>query len=346
VWNIAPNLKRADLAVPLAASGTGVAQVLAILYVALTATEPKTILIDEPQSFLHPGAARKLMDILAASAQHQYVIATHSPAIISSCEPNTITIVRNTGGVSTLHMVDSGTSANLRECISELGASLSDVFGADAVLWVEGQTEEICFPKILLRLAGRRLMGTVIRGVRNTGDFDAKDAEAAIDLYTRVSGAGNLLPPAIAFIFDAECRTEQKKNEIKHRALGVGVKAVFIPRRMYENYLLHPGAIAAVLSADDSGMTEYSPARVGTVLEEKLKDGKYFKGVGAKRPLADPLALVNGAKVLADLFSELSEARVSFHKTKHCVRITDWLIENDPEALRDVSDFLLQVLYG
>jgi len=48
--------------VPLSESGTGVGQVLAILYVVFTSEYPRTIVIDEPQSFLHPGAVRKLFE--------------------------------------------------------------------------------------------------------------------------------------------------------------------------------------------------------------------------------------------------------------------------------------------
>jgi hypothetical protein len=59
VWTVPPRSKRGDLAVPLRDS------------------------VDEPQSFLHPGTARKLRDVLGDYSQHQYIIGTHSPALIS-----------------------------------------------------------------------------------------------------------------------------------------------------------------------------------------------------------------------------------------------------------------------
>jgi AAA ATPase domain/AAA domain, putative AbiEii toxin, Type IV TA system len=64
LWPIETRSRREDLAIPLADSGTGVGQVLAMLYVVVDAKFPQTIVIDEPQSFLHPGAIRKLVDIL------------------------------------------------------------------------------------------------------------------------------------------------------------------------------------------------------------------------------------------------------------------------------------------
>src|SRR5205807_1065466 len=55
LWSTDPDFERPDLAVPLAESGTGMSQVLAMLYVIVTADFPRVILIDEPQSFLHPS---------------------------------------------------------------------------------------------------------------------------------------------------------------------------------------------------------------------------------------------------------------------------------------------------
>ncbi|MCC0179139.1 ATP-binding protein [Waterburya agarophytonicola K14] len=94
IWSIDPETDRDDLAFPLEACGTGVSQVLAILYVVITSKEPRTIIIDEPQSFLHPGAARKLIEILQDFPQHQYFISTHSPSIISAANPSTITLLK------------------------------------------------------------------------------------------------------------------------------------------------------------------------------------------------------------------------------------------------------------
>ena len=91
VWPHDPESERDDLAIPLDECGSGVALGLAILYVVMTSVHPQVMLVDEPQSFLHPGAIRKLIDVLKQYPQHQYVFSTHSPAIITAAEPSTIT---------------------------------------------------------------------------------------------------------------------------------------------------------------------------------------------------------------------------------------------------------------
>ncbi len=54
VWRTAPESEREDLAIPLAQCGTGIGQVLAILYVVLESEGSRSIFIDEPNAFLHP----------------------------------------------------------------------------------------------------------------------------------------------------------------------------------------------------------------------------------------------------------------------------------------------------
>src|SRR5262249_40559530 len=85
IGTIEPSKGREDLDIPLATSGTGIGQVLAMLYVVFTSDYPRIILIDEPQSFLHPGAIYQLVDILKTKfPQHQYILTTHSPAVVAA----------------------------------------------------------------------------------------------------------------------------------------------------------------------------------------------------------------------------------------------------------------------
>jgi predicted ATPase len=248
--------ERPDLTFPLSECGTGVGQALAILYVVVASDSPQVVLVDEPQSFLHPGASRKLVDILG-QYPHQYIISTHSPTIISACNPESVAVVRNHDGLSTIEEIDITRSRQARIYLAEVGATPSDVFGADNVIWVEGATEELCFPRILAQ-RDRRLMGTVIRGVRSTSDFEGKHADAVIEIYGRVTSAGSLYPPALSFIFDRELRSEGELEDIKRRAsrLEGSPPVLFTKRRMYESYLLHGAAIAAILNQDDVGKTQ------------------------------------------------------------------------------------------
>jgi energy-coupling factor transporter ATP-binding protein EcfA2 len=347
VWTENPSSQRDDLAVPLAESGTGVGQVLAILYVVLTSQFSRTILIDEPNSFLHPAAARKLIEILNVDfPMHQYIIATHSPEIIRAADPTALFLVKLEGRESKLERVDSKSMKDQSRCLQEVGARLSDVFGSDEIIWVEGDTEEICYRLIIQRVLKKPLLGRAIVAVRNVGDLESKRPSAKMiwEVYSQLSKSNALIPPAIAFVFDREQRTQVERDDLVSRTLG---KVKFLPRRMYENFLLLPEAIQAVLSA--------LPSFQGiSVTVEEVKE--WLETNGGKRAYLDEptervditsktwLENVNGAKLLRDLFAGLSGNREEYRKTLHSVQLTEWLIQNKPDSLAEMKEFLESIL--
>jgi energy-coupling factor transporter ATP-binding protein EcfA2 len=343
VWPPGGDAGREDLAFDLAECGSGIVQVVSILYVAMNALHPQTIIIDEPQTFLHPGAIRKLLETLKDYPKHQFIITTHSPISLSSTDPATITIVRKKDAESTFDAISLVDAAVLRSYLAEVGARLSDVFGADSVLWVEGATEELCFPKILERIGNRRLLGTVIRGIKNTGDLAGKQARLVAEVYNKLSGGWCLLPPAICFVFDDENRSDKDRAALRKVCHD---KVEFLGKRMYENYLLNPAAIAAVAKAIEGfvgrerSLTEED---IANWLSEKRKDSKYGRPKEGKtdQPWSE---YVDAAKLLGDLFSHFSETRVQYDKVIHSVQLTDWLIENSPEDLREIAGLLAGIL--
>jgi predicted ATPase len=246
VWNIDPATERDDLAIPLNESGTGIGQVLAILYVALVA-DANVLVIDEPNSFLHPAASRQLVKLLREYRNHQYIISTHSPEVIAGASPDRLFMLRLQDQRTTISVLQSESVQGVQEALTEVGSRLSDVFGADAILWVEGSTEEACFPRVLKAVGidlGSRIS---VVALRNTGDLEAKRGSAAAiwEIYQRLSRANALMPRALAFSLDREGRTNAKMEELEKIS---GSRVKFLPRRMFENYLLHVGAIAAHLA--------------------------------------------------------------------------------------------------
>lgn len=344
VWCHDPETQREDLVVPLAEAGTGIGQVLAILYVVMTSTRPQTIIIDEPQSFLHPGAVRKLVEFLKVYPQHQFIIATHSATVIAAANPQTITLAHFEDGESTLQQLDADAERGVQTTLAELGVRLSDVFGADNILWVEGRTEEKCFPIVVEKVLQRPLMGTEILGIRQTGDLEGRDAKKVFEIYRSLSGGATLLPPAIAFILDEECRDAVAKRELFKLS---GNRAEFIPRRMYENYLLNPKAIAEV--ANGIGEFRAQPLtaeEVGAAIDSRLRERGYFCASENMGDTADRIRRVDAVRILEEVFSHFSETRVSYEKVRHGVALTEWLVDNAPEDLREISDLLAKVLGG
>jgi predicted ATPase len=326
-------------AIPLNHGGTGLGQVLAMLYVLVESNQPQVIIIDEPQSFLHPGAVRKLFEILSLYPQHQYIISTHLPYIIHAARPTTITLVtKEPGQESWLQPIDVNETQELSICFDQVGARLSDAYGADNILWVEGPTERDCFPMILEKYSQQRLMGTEIVPVISVDEVLGKSADRVIGIYQQLSRGKGLRPPAIGFIFDREDRKKEKRADLERQLDG---RVIFINRRMYENYLLEPKAIAAVLK-ELPGINKkaVTAAKIKTWMEMEVKKPGYSCNI----PDEPWLTTIDGAKVLERLFSYFSDQTIAYKKVEHGVKLTRWLLDNDSGDLRELAVLMEKLL--
>jgi predicted ATPase len=324
---------RAGVMVPLNDCGSGISQVLAILCVAVTAPASRIIVIDEPTSFLHPGATRKLLQILKQQ-RHQYIITTHSAEVIRAIEPDLLHLIKWDGHESKFETLDAKKLADARRILQELGVRLSDIFGADNVLWVEGQTEELCFP-ILLKHAGRASTGTAVVSVTSVGDLESRRPRGGLvwEVYEKLSGASVLVPPALAFSFDREDRSQIQMDDLIRRSKG---KVHFLPRRTYENYLLDADAIFAVLRSHIQSDVSLSPVNIADwIAQNGQKYGEIRKGDEEEQKW---LAEVRAPDLLSDLFEDLENVR--FQKMVHSVSLTEWLIANKPEGLAELVGYV------
>jgi hypothetical protein len=116
---------------------------------------------------------------------------------------------------------------------------------------------------------------------------------------------------------------------------------------MYENYLLNPHAIAAVTSQIEGFRTEseVSPEEIEGWIDEHGSEPKYFRTKG-NLARTDPnwLTEVHGAKLLEDLFADLSGSRVAYDKVAYGVEITGWLCDNAREDLEELADLMAELL--
>src|SRR6185369_7711178 len=118
-----------------------IGQVLAMIYVVLR-HDPSIIIIDEPNSFLHPGATRELLRIFKENPQHQYFISTHSPEIFAELKPAYYTKLTYKDYET---IPERHSYRNFYSTYQELGFSPF----YDVALWLEGDTELKIFSSIL-----------------------------------------------------------------------------------------------------------------------------------------------------------------------------------------------------
>jgi len=164
-------------AIPLVCQGTGIQR--AFLWSALAALadegrlkkgtkkidtqKGRVLLIDEPESFLHPPLVRAARDSLYAIANiegWQVMASTHSPVLIDVSKPHT-TIVRvqcTACGTANVFSTDRETfdeeeRTRLR-MIRSCHPSVNEFFFADNVILVEGETEQAVLSEIFSEMQG------------------------------------------------------------------------------------------------------------------------------------------------------------------------------------------------
>lgn len=352
LWYENSSTRLKERAVPLHKCGTGASHILAILCGVMIARTPKTFIIDEPQSFLHPGAIRTLFGILKSynktlQKPHQFIVATHSPFLVSASDNQSVLIMHRNHWESKIEKINPSDNEELKFFLLEIGVRLSDVFGVDNVLWVEGITEEYCFREILLNLSGISLFGTKILPLFTTGDLEQKDrtsVERIISIYERLTNSGGLIPPTVCFVLDREGRTEAEINEMIRRSAN---KIKFIDVRLYENYILDSEAIFLVLKdISEKHQFELSidQTKIEELLKTKLNSPKYYEKNIVPLTDSEKLKGVHGANILTDIFKEVSENTVEYRKIPYSKDITNKLIHLRSEKLTELRLFLEQLL--
>jgi energy-coupling factor transporter ATP-binding protein EcfA2 len=343
------SLNRTDLTFSLDDVGSGTAQVLALVHVITMSERPRLILIDEPNAFLHPGAVRELMQLVAHFQQHQYVIATHVPIALDVIDNAQVVVLdRSNEGTAVARVVDRSRTEDQRALLAAVGSSLQDSFGADHVVWVEGPTEcEVL--RIASELIAPLPRGTVLLPIVHTGDLDQKRRVTMSEVYTRLSTGGGLLPSHVAFVLDAEVRTTVQRNELSRRLQG---RVHFLPVRMLENLFLDPHLFSAFLSAT---RTDWDPSNASGVQSgaqiaaywDGLSDAQRY-GTDVKRTASEQAwrAAVHGATVLEDTVATFTAQRLEYRKVTHGALLARLALQTNRELLQPAADTLRGALGG
>ena len=331
---------RGDLAVGLSQVGTGVGNVIAMLYVVLTAQHPRTILLEEPNSYLHPRALRELLAILADNAiKHQYFITTHSSDVLRSVQATTVTQLEYDGTTSSRKQVKGDRVGDLKAGLMNMGIRLSDLHGCDCVIWVEGQTEEAVFPILIRKYLGAYASSTAVLRVHATSDFDG-DGEInrfnpmkVAAIYEKLSTGNALAPMMAGIILDRESRQKTQCDKIASESNG---RIHFLDRPMLEDYFLHGGAIAELIH-ERTGKVVTAEAVAASLEAAKQQSNLWLK---PKAKTSERHA----ARTLNYVCGELTNQAMEYSKTRDAPFLVEHLLKVESNTLSDLKALLMKVL--
>jgi predicted ATPase len=238
--------------------GTGVEQLLMTIYVGITHAGSSTIVLEEPETNLDPGAQRQIFSHLQDWAvTRQLVIATHSPVFLDASGSDTIRVyaVRRKGDGSVIVDV-SGRHA---EVLADLGCRPSDLLSAARIVFVEGESDR----RILQEWFAEQLRAT------NTALVVAGGGDRVWDIENieRWIAEANALPVTTMFLRD---RDELGSRDIARlRKTG---KVVLTDGREIENAFLTAAVIGAHLRGRIAAAGQDSTAWSDDAVARAIRD--------------------------------------------------------------------------
>lgn len=129
-------------------SGSGLKHFIDI-FVKITLSGAKVVLLDEPEFGLHPDLQRRFVEYLkkmSIEKEIQFFLATHSPIFFNYPDLTTCYKIVNKKGEREVFSVPS---ESLHTLISDCGIRPSDVFNYDICLLVEGMNDVVFFTHII-----------------------------------------------------------------------------------------------------------------------------------------------------------------------------------------------------
>src|SRR5260221_3878859 len=223
--------------IPLTDMGGGIEQLLMVATVLLTTNAENTVFVEEPESHLHAGAQRYLIEKLY-DGERQVFIATHSSTFISLIKPFSLYQVLHKKGRTQITRCDPEA---LEAVLEDIDVRNSDVLFSDAVLFVEGPGDRdvltIFSEKLHMNVAERNINVLPMGG----GKHAERGAPIRSELLRNISRKA--VVPHL-FLLD---RDERSKGEIRNLEAQLGEQVHIFQARELENYLLVSRAILAAL---------------------------------------------------------------------------------------------------
>lgn len=222
-------------------AGDGIQIWLQILYHVYRTRDRDTVILDEPEVYLHPDLQRKLVHVLEETGR-QIVVATHSSEIIAEADPKLVSMIdksekraRRPEENSDLEMLSKalGTAFNLR---------LARALRSKVALFVEGKDMTI------LKILAKTLEMSALATERGVTPLPLEGYTRWFEVRPFAWLCRSLLPEAIKIfvILDHDYRPPSMSEEVEAAFAAENVSAHVWKRKELESYLLTPSVISRI----------------------------------------------------------------------------------------------------
>jgi hypothetical protein len=224
-------------------AGFGFQVWLQLLTHLLGALDATTMVIDEPEIYLHPDLQRRLF-LLLKSSNKQLIVATHSSEIVNEAEHDEILLVNRTRR----RAKRIGDIDGLQEALFTIGSGqnihLARLSRGRKILFFEGDDIKL-MKKFASRLGLRNFENETSVTIVPLGGFSHREKIAdAAWTFEKVLQA----EIAIAAVLDRDYRCQEEIDQIKNGVPASIPNFFILNRKELENYLLDSRAITSAIN--------------------------------------------------------------------------------------------------
>ncbi|MEU5133624.1 ATP-binding protein [Streptomyces californicus] len=220
-------------------AGDGVQIWLQLLLHIYRSRDLPTLVLDEPEVFLHADLQRRLVRLLE-SLETQIVLATHSTEVLTEADPDSIVWVDKTRRRAVRAPKDSNLSGLNTALGSSFNLAMAKALRARGVIFVEGK--DIRTLKRLSRTLGLgKISEDISLAVVPMTGYSRWEHAEAFGWFLR-NFLGNTVKALV--LLDRDYRTDIQVEEVVSRFASVDVHAHVWKKKELESYLIIPETIA------------------------------------------------------------------------------------------------------
>ena len=246
-----------------------------------TADEESTLILDEPDIYLHPDLQHRLLKIIGQRVG-QYFVATHSTEIINAVEPGDVLIVRPESRGAKRILGDAGYADVYAAIGSSENAQFARLAKTKKVLYFEGKDARI-LSKGAKKQGGMDFISNANVTLMKTDGF-SNWSRVSTSSWVFEKFFGFHIP--VAAIFDRDYRCDDEIDEFLRDINTDDTQCRVLPFKEIENLLLVPDAVAAVVRKHSTrALTEGWAQEISKIFEscfERMRSKTLSARIGSR----------------------------------------------------------------
>lgn len=351
-----PNLKSKVVVVkignekerPIYELGDGIQTALVLSFLPFITEQSTFFFIEEPETHLHPGLQRKLINLFFDCKQHYYFITTHSNHLLDiTCDYNNVSIFtfrKRLDSLDSDEIIPTFTveliDARDRSSLNLLGVRNSSVFLVNATIWVEGITD---------RWYLRKMLSAYINHLEGVGKLDIRIEEDVHYSFVEYGGSNithwsfldyedhpievERLCARAMVVIDKDGERKLKRKDDLQRLLGNRLQ--ILPVREIENALPYCVIEKVILEYEKTPnrklkkhpQTTYKSRYLGKFIEEKILENTFTRKGGYA---SDSGTIKNKVNFCEKALGKITYNDLSTDIQEVVQNIYNFILENNP----------------